>query len=102
MSEPFSNEENADDLNLLMGVAVLCGRRTVDTSLDPIFEAWSKAYPEDALGHIGRGLSMISEGKPRDGYRLIEETARTAKTRVDQAKDVLASLQRDLRTLAAG
>lgn len=99
MNEPFKTPENTDDLHLLMAIAVLCGHRSVDTEVTPMYEAWSLAYPDDALGGIGRGLAMIGNGKPRDGYQLIEETARTATTRSEQAMEVLASLQRDMRAL---
>lgn len=99
MSEPFKHQENTDDLHTLMAIAVLCGHRSVQTDVAPMYEAWSLAYPKDALGGIGRGLHMIGNGKPRDGYRLIEETARTATSRTDQAQDVLATLQRDMRAL---
>ncbi len=101
MTEPFSNPENTNDLHELMAVAVLCGHRNVQTSMEPIYQVWSHCYPKDALGGIGCGLSMIGNGKPRDGYHLIEETARTATTRVEQAQDVLESLQRDIRALVS-
>lgn len=101
MSEPFSNPDNTEDLHELMAIAVLCGHRGVQTSMEPIYQVWHKCYPTDALGGIGCGLSLIGSGKPRDGYNLIEETVRTATTRVDQAKEVLESLQRDIRALVS-
>jgi hypothetical protein len=101
MNEPFSNPQNTDDLHDLMAIAVLCGHRSVQTSMEPIYQVWSRCYPKDALGGIGCGLSMIGKGQPRDGYNLIEETARTAATRADQAREVLESLQRDIRELVS-
>ncbi|MEM8693413.1 MAG: hypothetical protein AAGG57_16200 [Pseudomonadota bacterium] len=101
MSEPFTNTANNDDLHLLMAVAVLCGHRSVSEDVSPIYDVWSECYPSDALGGIGRGLSMIGNGKPRDGYNLIEETARTATSRGEQAREVLASLRRDMRELVS-
>ncbi|MEM9341887.1 MAG: hypothetical protein AAGA87_02465 [Pseudomonadota bacterium] len=102
MSDPFDNAENTEDLHLLMAVAVLCGHKGVTSDMQAVYEIWSKCYPTDALGGIGRGLTMIGNGRPREGYRLIEETARTAETRGDQAKEVLSSLQRDMRELVNG
>lgn len=101
MTDPFNTAENTDDLHLLMAVAVLSGHKGVSADMQPIYEIWSKCYPHDALGGIGRGLSMIGNGRPRDGYRLIEETARTAETRGEQAQEVLTSLQRDMRELVS-
>lgn len=99
MSKPFQHQENTDDLHTLMAIAVLCGHRSVETDVAPMYATRPLACPTDALGGIGRGLHMIGNGKPRDGYRLIEETARAAISRTDQAQDVLAALQRDMRTL---
>lgn len=97
--KPFADAQNTDDLHDLMAVAVLCGHRGVESDVAAIYEAWAKSYPDDALGGIGRGLAMIGNGQVRDGYRLIEETARTASTRNDQARDVLASLKRDIQAI---
>lgn len=102
MSEPFSNPENTDDLHQLMAIAVLCGHRGVSVGTDAIYEVWSECYPKDALGGIGRGLLMIGSGKPREGYAVIEEAARMAQSRGDQARDVLASLRRDMADLVTG
>lgn len=101
MTQPFKDPQNTDDLHDLMSIAVLCGHKNVQAEMLPIYQVWSQCYPEDALGGIGRGLSMIGNGAPRDGYSLIEETARSATTRVEQARDVLASLQRDMRALVS-
>lgn len=101
MSEPFSNPENTDDLHQLMAIAVLCGHRGVAIEASPIYDVWSECYPQDALGGIGRGLLMIGSGKPREGYAMIEEAARTARSRGDQARDVLASLRRDMAELVS-
>lgn len=99
MPEPFASAENTDDLHDLMAIAVLCGHRGVETNVGPIYEAWARAYPNDALGGIGRGLALIGKGQAREGYRLIEETARTATTRQEQARDVLQSLKRDIQAV---
>lgn len=95
----FASSQNDDDLHELMAVAVLCGHRAVEADVSAIYDAWAKAYPQDALGGIGRGLTMIGNGQAREGYRVIEETARTATTRVEQAEEVLASLKRDIQAI---
>lgn len=101
MTTPYTDARNDDDLHLLMAAAVLCGQRGVSHDVAPIYEAWARAYPQDALGGIGRGLAMIGRGEAREGYRLIEETSRTATTRREQAQDVLATLKRDIQALAS-
>ncbi len=100
MTEPFSTQANTDDLHLLMAVAVLSGQRGVDQDLAPIYDAWEKCYPDDALGGIGRGLAMIGRGEAAEGYLLIERMATSARTRRDQAREVLNSLRRDISALA--
>ena len=100
MTTPFTDARNDDDLHLLMAVAVLCGQRGVGPEeVAPVYEAWAHAYPDDALGGIGRGLAMIGRGEAREGYRHIEDTARTATTRAEQARDVLATLKRDIQAM---
>lgn len=102
MAEPFKDPNHTDDLHTLMAIAVLCGHRSVPADVTPMYEVWSQVYPQDALGGIGRGLSMIGNGQPRDGYQLIEETARTATSRSDQAREVLTRLQGSMRELVNG
>lgn len=100
MASPFSDPQNDDDLHELMAVAVLCGHKGVRHDMRAVYEAWAHAYPDDALGGVGRGLMMIAAGQSREGYRLIEDTSRTALTRADQAREVLATLKRDIAALA--
>ncbi|WBU57176.1 hypothetical protein [Paracoccus sediminicola] len=97
------NQDNADridDLHLMMAAAILCGQRGVEAELMPIFDSWAQHYPEDALANIGRGLFMIGNGNAEAGYQMIAQAAETAKTRVDQAREVLASLEQDMPELA--
>lgn len=100
-TSPFTNRQDDEDLHELMAVAVLCGHHGLRQDVSAIYDAWARAYPDDALGGIGQGLAMIGSGAPKEGYRLIEETARTAATRAEQARDVLATLKREISTLAA-
>lgn len=101
MQPVFSNPQFDDDLHLLMAIAVLGGQRGVDAETDAVYETWAQCYPRDALGGLGRGLSMIRHGDPMGGYELIEQTVKTAETRVDQAREVMDSLRRDLTALAS-
>ena len=94
-----NGDMNVEDLHLLMAVAVMCGQRGLQTELLPVYEAWEKFYPEDALGPLGRGLFLIGKGETREGYNLVELAAIGSKTRADQAREVLATLQRDLHDL---
>ena len=98
-SSPFKDSQNDDDLHSLMAVAVLCGHKGVEHDVAPIYEAWAKAYPGDALGGVARGLALIGQGQPREGYLVVEEAARTASTRRQQAQDVLATLKHDISAL---
>ena len=100
MSGPYRSEVFEDDLHTLMAVAVLIGQRGVEADVLPVYEAWSQAYPRDALGGIGRGLAMIGAGEPREGYAIVEEAARTAETRREQAAEVLERLRADMAELA--
>lgn len=96
MAEPFADPENTQDLHTLMELAVVCGQRGVREDLGAIYECWSLCYPDDALGAIGRGLLMMSRGKTQEGLDLIEEAARSAKTRAGDARGVLTSLKESL------
>lgn len=96
MSELFSDPQYTDDMHQLMAIAVLCGRRGVETDLRPVYELWEKCYPDDALGRIGIGLIKMVEGEVDEGYRLIENAANTAQTRRDSAQSVLASVKRSM------
>lgn len=87
--------DTQDDLHLMMAVAVAAGQRGVPVDLAPVYEAWEQAYPQDALGPLGRGLSMIVKGDTDEGYRLVEAAA-AASTRADQAREVLETLRSDL------
>lgn len=102
MTTPFTNSENDDDLHLLMAIAVLCGQKGAEADVLPIYEAWALAYPDDALGPIGKGLHMIQSGNPVEGTKLIEGAASGATTRAAQARDVIESLRRDVEKIAAG
>jgi len=73
MSEPFSDPTFVDDLHELMTAAILAAQRGVDADTSAIFEAWGASYPQDALGPIGRGLTLIRMGKSKEGFSLIEE-----------------------------
>lgn len=84
--------EQTDDLHLLMAIAVLCGQRAVDAPLLPIFDTWQREYPQDALGNLGRGLFLIAKGDTEAGIGEIE-TATTAQTRAEQAREVLNALR---------
>ena len=101
MTAPFSTPENDDDLHLLMAVAVLCGQKGADVEVLPIFEAWALAYPNDALGPIGKGLHLIRAGDAVGGCKMIETAADQASTRAGQARDVIESLRRDVDQIAA-
>jgi len=101
MSEPFSDPVFVDDLHELMTAAILSAQRGVEADTSSIFETWGLSYPEDALGKVGSGLTLIRQGKSAEGYALIEEAAQTSVTRQDQAKDVLESLKVDLESLDA-
>lgn len=101
MSEPFSDPLFVDDLHELMTAAILAAQRGVDVDATPIFEAWGLSYPEDSLGKVGCGLTLIRQGKSKEGYALIEDAAQSSVTRQDQAKDVLESLKVDLESLDA-
>ena len=94
------NADQIDDLHLMMAAAILCGQRDVEADVMPIFDCWGHFYPEDALANIGRGLFMIGHGNAAAGYELIAEAANSARTRVGQAREVLASLAQDLPELA--
>ena len=96
---PYGDAEFTEDLHQLMAVAVLCGHRGVEADVLPVYEAWGLAYPSDALGGIGRGLSLVGTGKPREGYAMIEEAARSSTTRAEQAQEVLARLRADMGKL---
>lgn len=97
--KPFENGANADDLHQLMAIAVLCGHRGVPANVGPVYEAWARVYPDDALGPIGRGLTLVGGGRPREGYAMIEEAARRSTTRADQANDILRRLREDMAAL---
>lgn len=97
---PAGSPEQIDDLHLLMAVAVLTGQRGVDAPVVPVFEAWSLHYPDDALGRLGIGLFMVGNGNAEGGISMIADAARTARTRADQARDVLDSLVSDFPELA--
>ena len=100
MPQTGATADQIDDLHLMMAAAILAGQRGVEASLMPIFDAWSQQYPTDALAGIGRGLHLIGNGNPEAGYAMIEDAARTATTRADQARDVLESLAGDFPELA--
>ncbi len=100
MTPAFANPQFDDDLHLLMAIAVLGGQRGVDTDAVSVYETWAQCYPTDALGGLGKGLSMIQKGDPMGGYELIEKTVNTASSRVEQARDVLHSLRQDLTAIA--
>ena len=100
MTQPFKDARNDEDLHQLMAIAVLCGQRGVVHDMLAIYEAWSAAYPEDALGGIGRGLAMIRDGQPEDGLMMLERTAQTSRTRTEQARDVLTAVRRDYEQMA--
>lgn len=89
-------EEQVDDIHLLMSIAILCGQRGVGVDTLPVFDAWEKAFPKDAMADIGRGLYMISNGNADDGYARIRKAAENSETRADQAHAVLASLAESL------
>ena len=93
MSEPFSDPSFDDDLHLLVTIAVLTGQRGILGQVSTIYDAWALAYPDDALGPVGKGLSLVGEGKFKDGFSMIEAAAKNARTRVKQAEDVLKSLE---------
>jgi hypothetical protein len=84
-----------------MAVAILGAQRGIDADTASIFEAWGAAYPKDALGPVGQGLSLIKMGQAKEGFAMVELATQTAETRVDQAKDVLESLKADLETIDA-
>ena len=94
MSLPLAPEQD-EDLHLLMAIAVLSGRKGVFGAFLPIYQLWSDVYPADALGGIGLGLNLIAMGDAEGGFALIEETARSAETRADQAKAIMETLRRD-------
>ncbi len=100
MPDPATMKILDDDLHLLVTVAVLTGQRGVPADIAPIYDAWSKAYPEDALGPVGKGLALVGEGDLDGGIRLVAEAVRHAKTRVQQAKDVLQSLEESVAAAA--
>lgn len=91
-----ADDSQADDLHLLMATAILCGQRGIEARMLPIFDAWSRAYPRDALAGIGRGLYLLNQGDPEGAFAAIRHAADTATTRADQARDVLDSLSADL------
>lgn len=93
MSQPFSDPRFDEDLHLLVTVAVLTGQRGLVLPVGAIYDAWAEAYPNDALGPVGKGLALVGEGNFADGFAMIEGAARNAKTRAQQARDVLASLE---------
>lgn len=99
MSTDYADPRNDADLHQLMAIAVVSGQRGVIANTLPIYEAWSGVYPRDALGAVGRGMALIAAGKMREGYVLIEDAARGAETRTEQARDVLETLKRDIREL---
>ena len=80
-----------EDLRLLMTLAVIAGRREVEGDFDPIYKAWQDAFPEDALGPLGRGLALYRVGQTVEGLDLIEQAA-LADTRGAQARDILEDL----------
>ncbi len=90
---PFSDPAMDADLHLLMAVAVLSGQYGTGADAVAIYDSWALAYPDDALGHVGRGLALIGGGRFDEGYRIIEKAAETARTRTDQARDVLVTLK---------
>ncbi len=101
MSKPFSDPSFDEDLHELMAVAILAAQRGVETDTTSIYDTWSLSYPTDALGKVGQGLCLIGAGHSKEGYELIEEAAKTAQTRQDQAQEVLKSLKEDLASLDA-
>ena len=100
MTQPFKDPQNDEDLHELMAIAVLSGQRGVVQDMLPVYEAWSAAYPDDALGGIGRGLAMLRDGQPEEGLALLDRTTRSARTRVEQAREVLAAVRRDFPQMA--
>ena len=101
-SQPATSADEAqvDDLHLLMAIAILCGQRGVEAPLMPIFDAWAQHYPDDALAAVGRGLFLVGNGNPEAGFAMIRDATERAKTRVDQARDVLDALAADFPELA--
>lgn len=93
MTNPFREQSFDDDLHTLVTIAVLTGQRGLMLNTAPIYEAWSLAYPNDALGPVGKGLALVGQGNFDDGVRMIAEAAKNARTRSEQAKDVLRSLE---------
>lgn len=93
MSQPFSDPSFDEDLHLLVTIAVLTGQRGLTLPVADIYEAWAQAYPQDALGPVGKGLALVGEGNFQDGFEMIAHAAENAKTRAEQAKDVLQSLE---------
>ena len=102
MTQPFSDPAFDDDLHLLVVIAVLIGQHGLKEPVTPIYEAWGAAYPEDALGNVGRGLALVSEGNFAEGVELVRNAAEKSKTRADQAADVLQSLEQSIAEAAAG
>ncbi len=94
MTQTFSSKE--DDLHELMALAIVAARHGVDIDLLNIYLAWESYYPHDALGAVGRGLKLVVDGKSDEGLEVIASAAKTARTRADQAQDVLQSLLKDL------
>lgn len=102
MTQPFSDPTFDDDLHLLMVIAVLTGQHGLNERITPIYEAWAEAYPDDALGSVGRGLALVGEGKFEEGVELVRQASVNSKTRSDQAADVLQSLEQSFTEAAAG
>lgn len=100
MNPPPLSDDVIDDLHLLMAVAILCGQRGVQGDPRAIFDIWSMQYPQDALADIGRGLLLIHEGNAAEGVQMITRAANTATTRVEQAREVLASLSQEIPQIA--
>lgn len=101
MTKPYSDPQCDDDLHLLMAIAICCEQQGLPDDTSAIFGAWQDAYPDDALGPVGQGILKIKAGQNAEGLALVEAAAKNAKTRNDQAVDVLESLKVDLGVTSA-
>ena len=100
MPQPFSDPAFDGDLHLLVTIAVLTGQRGLVLPVGAIYDAWSTAYPRDALGAVGKGLALVGSGRFEEGFVLIEQAARTSETRAEQAESVLRSLEASMADAA--
>ena len=96
MADDFSCDTTEDALHLLMAIAICCEQEGLNADTGAIFSAWNDAYPDDALGRVGQGILKVRAGESDAGLALIDEARKTARTRADQAQDVLISLRSDL------